>query len=327
MQQPTILRWIASGKLVAEKADRDGIRGGRRPWLIRHEALVEATRGTDYEICETGSTTLRNGGGEYGHAAGTADHSISLLYVDGRFVYDGRQMERPQNPERARAGSELLVRFTDNHSEFGEGADRMQRDYFAAMAWLYFAPFMPRLRHELEQRGPGNFGCKHAAVLYGESNCGKSALIKLLMASMFGAAPAGRGDKDFEPRLVDPLMATAGACPLYSDDIRATRFGRDAQGTVIVKQYDSMHFQLSQYPSMVVSMNSDAIDFPMEVRKRCLMIHADTPLPLDDAELGERMDAEAKDIVSRIDNTYYREYLHRMEERFSQEPNDYEGFD
>ncbi len=328
VQRPTILRWIASGKLVAERSDRDGDRGGRRPWLIRHKALVEATRRTGYEIPESGSTTSRNGREAYGHAAETAAHSNSLLYVDGRFNYNGQQMQRPQDTERVRADVELLVRFMDNYAEFGEDADRMQRDYFAAMAWLYYGPFMPRLRHALEERGPGNFGCKHVAVLYGESNCGKSTLIKLLMASMFDAAPAERGDKDFEPRRVDPLMTTAGVCPLYFDDIRGTRFGRDAQGTVIVKQYDRMYSQLSQYPSLVVSMNSDAIDFPIEVRKRCLMIHADTPLPLDDVGLGERMDAEAKDILSRMDNGFYREYLHRMEERFAaQEPNGYEGFD
>ena len=328
VQKPTILCWIASGKLVAEKADWDGTRGGRRPWLIRHEDLVEATRGTNYEIDEFTSMPLGNSRQAAGDVTRTtADPSNSLLYADGRFIYNGLPLELPQDAGRARTDAELLARFIDNYADFGQGAARMQRDYFAAMAWLYFAPFMPRLRHALEERGPGNFGCKHVAVLYGESNCGKSTLVKLLMTSMFGAVPNERGDKDFEPRRVDSLLATSRLCPLYFDDIRGTRFSQDAQGTVIVKQYDRVHSQLSQYPSLVVSMNSDAMDFPMEVRKRCLMIYADTPLPLDDAELGERMDAEVKDIHNRMGNSFYGEYLHRMEERFVQEAGGYDGFD
>lgn len=163
--------------------------------------------------------------------------------------------------------------------------------------------------------------------MYGESNCGKSTLGQLMMTSMFGAVPDERGDKDFEPRRGDPLLATSGLCPLYFDDICCTRFNEDTQGTVIVKQYDRVHSQLSRYPSLVVSMNSDAMDFPTEVRKRCLMIHADTPLPLDDAESGQRLDADAKDIHRRMGNSFYREYLHRMEERFIQESGDYDGFD
>lgn len=148
-----------------------------------------------------------------------------------------------------------------------------------------------------------------------------------MMTSMFGAVPNERGDKDLEPRRGDPLLATSGLCPLYFDDIRGTRFNEDAQGTVIVKQYDRVHSQISRHPSLVVSMNSDAMDFPTEVRKRCLMIHADTPLPLDDAESGQRLDADAKDIHRRMGNSFYREYLHRMEERFIQESGDYDGFD
>ena len=328
VQQPTILRWIANGKLNAEKSDRDGSRGGRRPWLIRHEDLVEATRGTSYEIGEFASMPLGNSRQTAGDVAGTtAGSSTPLLYAGGRFIYSGLVLERPQDAGRTRSDAELLARFIDNYADFGPGAERMQRDYFAAMAWLYFAPFMPRLRRALEERGPGNFGCKHVAVLYGESNCGKSTLVKLLMTSMFGTAPRENDDNDFEPRRADPLLANAGLCPLYFDDIRGTRFSQDAQGTVIVKRYDRMHSLLGEYPSLVVSMNSDAMDFPMEVRKRCLMIHADTPLPLDDSELGDRLDADAKDIHSRMGSSFYREYLHRMEERFVQEAGNYDGFD
>ena len=244
---------------------------------------------------------------------------------EGRFLYDGRLVERSESQHGIQHDSVLITQYLNNYQEFGATHEILQRNYFAVMGWLYFSPFMGRLVREREALGPGNFDCKRVAILYGPASCGKTDFVKLLLTSMFGP-PKPLTDKDFTPIKVFPHQVAAGLYPLFYDDIKPTRFtagrrGGDTAGDSIVKEYDNLHHQLAEFPCLIASLNEAARDFGPEVWKRALMIFTNTPLAGDDGALRTRLEARAKLIHREMDRGrqgLYAEYLYRMERHFNQ---------
>ena len=210
------------------------------------------------------------------------------------------------------------MQYLENYTEFEDGADNLQRDYFAVMSWLYFAPFMPRVKKAQADRGPGDFSCKPVAMIYGESNCGKTNVVQLLLASMFGPAKE-LGDQDFTPNQVKERQVVSGLYPLFYDDVQGSRFaGTSGSGITIAKKYDWLYKSLAEWPCIITSLNSETSELPNEIRKRCLLIFADSPLPLDDAEKADRLKRTGQRIHNRMGTAFYREYLYRMEQRLKQ---------
>ena len=75
--------------------------------------------------------------------------------------------------------------FGNYENGFVGDVPRMQRDYFTFMCWFYFSPWMCDLRNAALRANTFSFDRPMFAIVYGESNCGKSNLIETLMTSMF----------------------------------------------------------------------------------------------------------------------------------------------
>ena len=254
--------------------------------------------------------------------------TLQLHYKDGRFVFNGRIVERPMEYDPIRMDAHLITEYINNYSNFGSGADNMQADYFTLMAWMYFTPFVSRVRQlEIAAHNPEYRGhTKLAALLYGESHCGKTNVVQLLFTSMFGAYQA-LTDSDFTPRPVSALQMQTGLFPLFYDDIQKKRFAESGTGTNIIKSLDHMPKRATEYPCIVASLNHDTYELPASVRKRCLPTYTDTPLPSDDTDLEERMERSANAIHNRVNTAFFREYLYRMNDMLSDNPDDYDRFD
>ena len=262
-------------------------------------------------------------------------HHVLSRTEDGRFYYDNEAIARPAEEselEKVNDDAERIIRFINNYRQFGKTAPHLQRNYFAVMGWLYFAPFMDKLRRERDKLGPGNFDCKPVALVYGPSNCGKTAVAEFLLKSMFGHDPLALGNDEFTSTKVASRQYHAGLYPLFYDDILSKRFagggkyGSDGQGESIVKAYDRLQSRLPTVPCLIASLNSGAREFPNEVRKRAFLVDAQTPLPQDDVELVERLTQERKYLHNRVGTQFYAEYLFRMSAMMD-ELDDWANFD
>ena len=234
--------------------------------------------------------------------------------ADGRFIYDGRPVERPVAQEGIEHDALLLTQFMDKFREFGEGSDILQRNYWGLWGWLYFSTFMSELARKLYVLG-GNASkeLKHVAIVYGQSNCGKSALVKFLLTSMFGP-PATFDDSCFTQSDFKARVTRVGTLPIYYEDVSGSRFaGRNQnQGEIIVKYYDQLVSRTSQYPCVIVTANADASQFSNEVRNRAFPVFTPKGIASDDDETRRRLDKEALPLLNRVRQDFYWEYLHRM---------------
>lgn len=252
----------------------------------------------------------------YAAAAKRPDDPSKLHRLEragGRFIYDGRLVERPTDTDGIERDALLLTQFMDKFREFGAGSDILQRNYYGLWGWLYFTPFMPELARKIHSLGiNASKEIKHLAIVYGPSNCGKSKLTDFLLRSMFGKLPSFDSGHFTQSDFKDK-SAQVGILPLYYEDVLAGRFtGRGSQVEGIAKYYDQLVQHTAHYPCSIVTANAEVAQFPNEVRNRAFLVYTPKGVASDDDDTRRRLDKDVTPMLNRISQDFYAEYLHRM---------------
>ena len=246
-----------------------------------------------------------------------------LSYNGRNFNLSGNELSLNTAPEDVNSDVEAWLEFFGNYENgFVGDVPRLQRDYFTFMCWFYFSPLMCDLRNAALRQNRFSFDQPMFAVLYGESNCGKSSLIETLMASMF-SHPRIVETRFFTPGNLRGLQETYRRFPVVFDDVTRDRFNRYAPE--IIKDETIPY---SEYPCFALSMNAETRAFPDEIIKRCLMIYTRTSLPGNDPSSRRRLQRSVADIRDRMTTALYCEYLGRVHRQLeSTPPSDLEGLD
>ena len=72
----------------------------------------------------------------------------------GAFTLQGKELDLEVKSEDVGRDARLLLEFFNNYrDDFVGDVERLQRDYFGFMSWLYFAPFMCDLRNANIRQG------------------------------------------------------------------------------------------------------------------------------------------------------------------------------
>ena len=230
-----------------------------------------------------------------------------LSYNGNVFSLSGQKLSLDVDPSQVSSDVGAWLEFFGNYENgFVGDIARLQRDYFTFMCWFYFSPFMCDLRNAALRRSRFSFDQPMFAVLYGQSNCGKSSLIETLMASMF-SHPRIVETQYFTRRNLRGLQDSYKRFPVVFDDVTRDRFSRHAPE--IIKDETITY---SEYPCFALSMNADARSFLPEIVKRCLMIYTRTSLPGDDPTARRRLQRSVASIRERLTTALYRSYLEHM---------------
>ena len=242
----------------------------------------------------------------------------SLSYNHGEFVHMDTKLDLRTDPSEVKSDAALLTEFFNNYrGDFVGDVKRLQTDYFTFMSWFYFSPFLCGLRNRSLRLGNFNFSQPMFAILYGQSNCGKSSLLDTLMISMFGYGKKSFVPNNaFTPGRVRGLRQEFRRHPMIFDDVSTNRFRQYSEE--VIKDGEVSHG--SEYPCITLLMNRDNKRFKEEIVKRSLMIYTRTSLPGNNPEAHERLQASVSRIQNDLTTSFYREYLRRMSERLEAEP-------
>ena len=233
-----------------------------------------------------------------------------LSYSGGVFTLSDNEMNMDVDPEQVRSDVGAWLEFFGNYENgFVGDIPRLQRDYFTFMCWFYFSPLMCDLRNAALRQNRFSFDQPMFAVLYGQSNCGKSSLIETLMTSMF-AYPRIVETQSFTRSNLRGLQESYKRFPIVFDDVTRERFSRHAPE--IIKD-EAIHY--SEYPCFALSMNAEARSFLPEIVKRCLMIYTRTSLPGDNPTARRTLQRSVASIRDRLTTALYREYLKQILEK------------
>ena len=237
----------------------------------------------------------------------------SLSFSHGEFIHMDNRLDLRTDPADVRKDAALLTEFFNNYrGDFVGDVKRLQTDYFTFMSWFYFSPFLCELRNRTLRQGNFNFNQPMFAILYGQSNCGKSSLVDTLMISMFRYGKKSFVPNNaFTPGRVRGLRQEFRRHPMVFDDVSANRFRQYSEE--VVKDGEVSHG--AEYPCITLLMNRDNRRFKEEIVKRSLMIYTRTSLPGNNPEANERLQASVARIQDDLSTSFFREYLRRMSER------------
>ena len=201
--------------------------------------------------------------------------------------------------------SDLLLDFFANYEGAFEGSiNRLQRDYFTFMSWLYFSPFLCDLRSLALLQDSDIIRYPSFAIVFGKSNCGKTSLVDTLMTSMFGFAHT-LDKRSFTTAQLRGLQHGYKRFPVVFDDVGRTTFNR--HGRDMIK--DELQPAVSESPGFILSMNAEPQSFPDEIVKRSMMVYTTTALPAHSEELRQRLQGRVQEIRRDLTGHLYRRYL------------------
>lgn len=241
---------------------------------------------------------------------------LSIYPETGQVILSGKEISLQPAGAEVQNDAQAWIEYFDGFKRFRGNTERLARDYFTFMSWLYVSPLMCDFRNRSLAMDDYIYDYPLFGILYGKSNCGKSELVRTLLISMFNHE--GFLDRDwFTKTQVAALREQNRRFPMVFDDLDNRRF-TDHAIALIKDDYVS----LKEYPPVVLSMNADRDTFETEVRKRCLIVYTDASLP-DHTGESRTLARRVKKLKSRIGNALYREYLRRLlRETRSQAPQD-----
>lgn len=239
---------------------------------------------------------------------------LSIYRERSEVVLSGQPYSLDPTPAAVQADVDGLTEYFKGFTKFrGGDPDRLARDYFTFMSWLYVGPFVCDFRNRALARDEYLMDYPIFGLLYGKSNCGKSELIRTLLLSMFGREGFLPNDWLTKSR-VPGLREQNRRYPMVFDDLDRARF--DNHANALIKDD---FVQLTEYPIMVLSMNAEKDTFETEIRKRSLIIYTGASLP-DHTGESRKLASQIKKIKRSLGTALYREYLRRVLEQLQDEP-------
>lgn len=200
--------------------------------------------------------------------------------------------------------------YMDGFDAFSGDVEKNRRAYFLFATWYLVSPFMPYLRYIAHNNGQDIKQFPVYAILYGESNGGKTAFINLLTKMMCGRKIPVNKSGDFTTTTIDGLKQSCEGLPIVIDDLSKTQYTNHISNVV---KYDEWGLKenLLFYPSVAITTN-EIPSVKSDISKRAFVCHIDSCL---DKDKGRANYKKITACMNEMTNSFYCEYVRRMMER------------
>ena len=302
---------------LAQSAESDdSVERGRRVeklYDVVLPALPKETRGTGKATLKLDGTIRKRFSGLIRRQTRRLDPTYPTFSLDTasrEATVCGSPWPLDSVEDTVREDAASLVTFWDAYrTAFRGRVDKLQRDYFVFLCWMFFSPLMCTLRHRAALEGRDVIRFPRVGIVYGKSNSGKTQLVEIIGRFMFGDDFQGAIRSRLTAQTLRGIDASYRRMPAFFDDVGWRRF-REHAPEYIKDETLTPH---DEAPCTIMSMNARMGGFPDEVAKRCLLIYSSASLPSEDE--GGRI--AMSDCLSSIDPTthLYRRYLRRVLER------------
>lgn len=232
------------------------------------------------------------------------------LYIDTdnlRVTLNGTKLDLNPSKEEILNDVSLFLQYMDGYKDFNGEWKYMQYRYYEFANWFFCSPFMPEMRRYAKISGVDRSSYPIFGVVYGQSKAGKTTFLKTLIKMMIGQETYLVAS-DFTKTTIDGLRHDVEGAPIIVDDVMKSRFNTHAPELIKNEDFGFME-NLTHYPSVVFSANSDMETIKAEYSRRAVCINVNAGLS------NERLREKSTFINrlhKRLGTAFYREYLRRM---------------
>ena len=199
--------------------------------------------------------------------------------------------------------------YMDGFNAFSGDVEKAKRSYFLFANWYFASPFMPYLRYIANSNGQDIKQFPVYAILYGESNGGKTAYINFLTKMMCGKKIPVNRNGDFTNTTIDGLKQSCEGLPIVIDELSKTQYTNH----IGIVKYDEWGLKenLLFYPSVAITTN-EIPSIKSDISKRVFVCHIDSCLDKDKGRVNFK---KITNCMSEMTTAFYCEYVRRMIEK------------
>lgn len=235
---------------------------------------------------------------------------LPILHIDydtGKLFFNERELELHQNPEIIKKDINCLHSYIESLSSFIGNTKDGQKDYYRFMNWYFASPFMPYLRYYGDKYGYGIWSFPAIAILYGNSNGGKTTFATLLSKLMSGENIRPNKSDDFTSTNIHNLKCVCEGLPINIDDLAKKQY--DAHFEKVIKDDNwGISEHKFNYPAIVISTNK-LPTLKSEISKRVVTCRININI---EKETGAKNTKRITDSFRQATNAFYCEYFARM---------------
>lgn len=215
-------------------------------------------------------------------------------------------------PEKELVKADLLhfLEYMDGFDAFSGDVDKNRRTFFLFATWYLASPFMPYLRAVANSNRQDIKQFPVYAIVYGESNGGKTTFLQLLTKMMCGKKIPVNKNNDFTYSIIDRLKQECEGLPIVIDELGKTQYNNHISNIV---KYDEWGLKENKlfYPAVAITTN-EISSIKSDISKRVFVCHIDACLDKDKSRTNYK---KVIGCLNEMTNTFYCEYVRRMMER------------
>jgi GTPase SAR1 family protein len=229
-----------------------------------------------------------------------------IIDIDNKkAVLDGDQLDLTPPSDEIGNDVGLFMEYMQGFQDFKGDVPDLLETYYSLANWFFSSPFVSIMRNAALKLNKNMLFYPAYAVIYGQSNAGKTKFLATLLTMMFGEAYQSLmlSANEFTKTKATALKREIKGVPIVIDDIEKQRF--DQHAVEIIK---TDYFIADNYPCIAISTNTELTYLRPEISKRVVACQAAAALP--------RLEAFKNNIVERIQKSigtsFYRAYLKTM---------------
>ena len=232
------------------------------------------------------------------------------LHIDTQkknMTFDDMACDLSPDPMQIQSDLNLFFSYMDGFCDFSGDIEKNRRAYFLFANWYFASPFMPYLRYIAYYQKQDIKQFPVCAILYGDSNGGKTEFLHLLTKMMCGKKIPENKSSDFTATTIDRLKQAYEGIPIVIDDLAKKQYASHIENVV---KYDAwgIHEKLFFYPSIAITTNQIP-SVSSDISKRVFVCYIDALLDKEQARANYR---KITRITDEISNAFYCAYVRRM---------------